>query len=118
MKDPVLEDMECYYPQKPDKWTKPITGYTIEWYKENGWLDADGNITEKGEREMDLCPDKMNGTETEEHFQKRLRLYKKRVDLCDKWIEDKWGTPGHSGNRNLPFPRKEYEKITLDTIDD
>ena len=112
-------DMECYFPQKPIKWTDPITeSYMIDWYKQEGWLDEEGNITMKGRNDIDLCPDMMNGTETEEHFQKRMRLYKKQLDFCYKWFDAKYGTPDTPGDYRLPFPEEEYRKITLDTIDD
>ena len=36
-------DIECYFPQKPIKWTDPITeSYMIDWYKQEGWLDENG----------------------------------------------------------------------------
>ena len=89
-------DMECYFPWPPDKWDTPITdSYMIKWYKKEGWLDENGNITQKGKEETNLCPEKMNGTETEEHFQKRLRLYRKKLDFCCDWFARKWGEHGH-----------------------
>ena len=112
-------DMERYFPLKPLKWDRPITeGYMIKIYKQHGWLDENGNITKKGEEEINLCPEKMNGTETEEHYQKRLKLYQKQLDFCFKWFDAKYGDYNHPGNFKLPFPKEEYDKITLDTIDD
>ena len=111
-------DLECYFPQRPVKWDKPITeDYMIKFYKDMGWLDENGNITQRGRENAGVCEDEMNGTETEEHYQKRLKLHQKQLDFCYDWFERKWGENGHKPHYDLPFPEEEYKKITLDTID-
>ena len=104
-------DMENF-PFPPHKWEEPITAsYIIDWYKDNGWLDKDGKITEKGRKDIDLCDAQMNGTETDEHFQKRLRQYRRRLEFCTRWFREKWGEDGGPIQPDLPFPIEEYNRI-------
>jgi len=115
MRSPKMLDIECHEPGKPIKWTRPRSKNDIEWYKQMGFLDESGNITEKGwnDRRVRLRPEKLTGTETEEHYQLRLKAYDMELKLFNKWFHDKWEN-GDKSNYDLPYPQAEEDKIYSD----
>ena len=124
MRNPMELDLECYCPDMPERQTRPADDDDIASYKEYGWLDGNGNITEKGKYEGGLSQDYLAGRETEEHFSWRLRVWRAERALFDKWYKEKWG-PYAAWNAfehpeackdfhvkfDLPFPSEERRKL-------
>ena len=107
--NPQEDDMyNC--PSKPEKWTKPLNEDQRKRFILFDWLDEVGNITEKG-RLNGVCQEMLDGTETEDHFQWRMKFWEEKSKLFWEWFDKKWGENGKKPQPNLPYPTKEMKML-------
>ncbi len=73
----------------PRPWyNKPLSDASKEAYLRDGYIDANGNITQKGKDEIHLVQEKLLGTETREHYEEYLRHWDPFFEEWMKWATD------------------------------
>lgn len=100
-------DMEENCPSKPVRRTRKADESDKARYKDYGWIDENGRITEKGKYEGELSEDCLDGNETEKHFQWRMKIYEERLRIFKEWYLEKWGPyAGFETNEKFPVRYK------------
>ena len=69
------------------RYSSPLNEETIQMYIMLGFLDEDHNITKKG-KDNGFVMQKLLGAETEEHYQKYLKLYDEYIKKWFEWAND------------------------------
>ena len=117
MISPIEEEMICYGPQEPVKWDRPADDEELKDWLESGYIDEQGNPTLLGKKEIDMCREKIDGTESEEHFQMRMKIYRKQYMIFLDWLDKRWGMgkyatgTGEDLPKDIPFPRKKMDAV-------
>lgn len=72
----------------PRRWfNKPPCQAVIDGYKDDGYLDDDGNITPLG-KEHGLVTEELLGTETREHYEEYRKHWDAFAEKFDRWAND------------------------------
>jgi len=73
----------------PRPWfNEPICELTRERYIREGYLDSNGNITQKGKEDIHLTQEELQGTETREHYEEYLKHWNEFEKKLDEWAAD------------------------------
>ena len=72
----------------PRRWyNKPVSEKILAYYKKEGYIDDQGNITPLG-KEHHVVKEKILGTETREHYEKYAKYWEEYNKKMEIWAGD------------------------------
>ena len=64
-----------------------------------------------------MCREQIDGTESEEHFQMRMKIYRKQTIVFLDWLDKRWGMGKYATGaredlpKDIPFPQRKMDAV-------